>query len=364
MKPLIRIALALPLALSACAGQGGSTPSQTPLASELSMKTGEDTPAVSGAALGNLDGGGDQKSLFRLAHDGLQEFNNDMRALLDRVHDIAENEKPVISDDNRRVWVVTDGDAVLRLVIEKAKLGEINYPPEDEMPGPDAVRGGLPPLPPDTEAFRFALEVKKASEDDGAFRLAAKGHVVRIEKEPLGVGGLVVYRGRILEVMPNLVARREQVAVLFDHRGDVRREAVALHVQDSLGHDERAAWVYRQLSDRAGALKLVHFGDLPQTPVSGNQPELVVLVEEWLRTDQGFVARAHARISAGDLGPDAINVIECEDAIDHIGFRAVILPDGSLFQPGSGGDPKACGPFDVDHQPPPPDGEQVPYCVN
>ena len=346
------------LFLAGCGGQEGTAEEIVPLASELSLEAGEDESPASSTSAALMPKG--PPSLFRLAREGIQRFNGDVHAVFDRIHDIAMNQEPTISEPGRRVWLRKDGDSMLRLVIERKKLGEIGYAPEDEMPGDDAVGDGQAPQDKNLVAWRFAREMKKVSEEDGAFRLCAHGHVVRVQGEPLGTGAVVVHRARIAEVKPELVGSREQLAVRFDHRGKARRTVIRHRAQDTDGNSVRSAWIYRQFDGKAGVLKMVRFGDLPYTPVSGGKNELVTLLSQWLRTPKGLVARAHAEITHGDLGPDKVQIIECLDGIDHLGFRLVLLNDGTIHKLASMGDPAACHPFNRDILPPAPEGEKLP----
>jgi hypothetical protein len=368
MRKLRHIALAFApvLALAACdPGAAQNTVEDLPVSSALAIETTEDNATLAGATQAALTV--NDISLLRLAHTGLQEFNSDVRNLLDRIHRLASQVRPVSTTEGRRVWEFQDGNTVVRLVIERARLGEITYPAEDGVPTEESVRDDLPTLDPSLTAFRFTLMLRTVNEGESAFRLAARGHLVRLENEPFGSGVVVIDRARVAEVDGALVAGRQRLAARYDHRNQVRRLAVRTGAVNSNGDVTRAAWVYRQFANRGGALKFVRWGDLPNIQgVSGGQNELVNLVEHWVRTPNGLVARAAARITGGDLAnlepaEEAINVIECVNRGTQSAFRYVVgRPSGTIYQ--NEGERSACLPFPAleGPEPPLPDAETLP----
>jgi hypothetical protein len=367
MRKLRHIVLAFApvLALAACdPGANQNVVEDLPVSSALAIETTEDA-APAGATQSALTV--NDISLLRLAHTGLQEFNSDVRNLLDRIHRLASQVRPVVDREGRRVWEFQDGNTVARLVIESTRLGEITYPVEDGMPSEDSVRDDLPTLDRNLVAFRFTLMLRTVNEGESAFRLAARGHLVRLANEPFGSGALVIDRARVAEVDGSLVAGRQRLAARYDHRGQVRRLAVRTFAVNTNSEATRAAWVYRQFANRGGALKFVRWGDLPNIRgVSGGQNELVNLVEHWVRTPNGLVARAAARITGGDLAnlqppEEAINIIECVNRGTQSAFRYVAgRPSGTVYQ--DEGERTACLPFPALEGPeaPAPDSEDLP----
>lgn len=368
MRKLRHIALAFApvLALAACDPSATqNTVEDLPISSALAIETTEDSPTLAGATQSALTV--DDISLLRLAHTGLQEFNSDVRNVLDRIHRLASQVRPVVDGDGRRVWEFQDGNTIVRLVIQGARLGDITYPAEDGVPTEESVRDDLPALDRNLTGFRFTLMVRSVNEGESAFRLGARGHLVRIENEPFGSGVVVIDRARIAEVDGSLVTGRQRLAARYDHRRQVRRLAVRTGAVNSNGEVTRAAWVYRQLANRSGALKFVRWGDLPNIRgVSGGQNELVNLVEHWVRTPNGLVARAAARITGGDLAnlepaEEAINIIECVNRGTQSAFRYVVgRPSGTEYQ--NEGERSACLPFPALEGPeaPAPDSEVLP----
>lgn len=367
MRKLRHIALAFApvLALAACdPGANQNVVEDLPVSSALAIETTEDnTTALTGATQSALTV--NDISLLRLAHTGLQEFNADVRNVLDRIHRLASQVRPVSTAEGRRVWEFQDGNTVVRLVIENARLGDITYPAEDGVPTEEAVRDDLPTLDRSLTAFRFSLMVRTVTEGESAFRLGARGHLVRLANEPFGSGVVVIDRARIAEVDGTLVTGRQRLAARYDHRNQVRRLAVRTGAVNSNGEVTRAAWVYRQFANRGGALKFVRWGDLPNTPVSGGQNELVNLVEHWVRTPNGLVARAAARITGGDLlslepSEEAIRIVECVNRGTQSAFRYVAGTSGTVYQ--QDGERTACLPFPAleGPEPPAPDAETVP----
>ncbi|HEX2570548.1 MAG TPA: hypothetical protein VH877_13415 [Polyangia bacterium] len=367
MRKLRHIALAFApvLALAACdGGASQNTVQDLPVSSALAIEDTEDNPTLAGATQSALTV--NDVSLLALAHNGLQEFNSDVRNLLDRIHRLASQVRPVTETEGRRVWEFTDGNTVGRLVIERARLGDVTYPTEDGVPAEESVRDDLPALDPNLTAFRFSLMLRTVTETDTAFRLAARGHLVRLTNEPYGSGVVVIYRDRVAEVDGALVTGRQRIAARYDHRNQIRRLAVRTGAVNSNGEVTRAAWIYRQFANRGGALKFVRWGDLPNTPVSGGQNELVSLIEHWVRTPTGLVARAAARITGGDLAnltpsEEAINIVECVNRGTQSAFRYVAgQPSGTVYQ--NAGERSACLPFPAldGPVPPLPDAETIP----
>jgi hypothetical protein len=373
MRKLRHIALAFApvLALAACdpgAAQNQDTVEDLPVSSALAIETTEDdAPALANANQSALTV--NDLSLLRLAHTGLQEFNSDVRNLIDRIHRLASQNRPVVQEEGRRVWEFQDGNTVVRLVIERARLGEITYSAEDGVPGEESVRDDLPTLDRNLFAFRFTLQLRTVTENDSAYRVAARGHLVRIENTRFGSGVVVIDRARVAEVDGTLVTGRQRIAARYDHRGDVRRLAVRTGAVNSNNEVVRSAWVYRQFADRSGALKFVRWGDLFSAEgATESRNELVTLVEHWLRTANGLVARAAARVTGGDLPSfsppeEAINIVECvnRSATTSTSFRHVVgRPSNTIYQ--SSGDRTSCAPFPVLEGPelPAPDAEVLP----
>ncbi len=360
---LLKLAVvAGPMMLGACGG-GTSSDVEMPASSELALSTGEDASS-SGATTTTTTAGNaaDAPNLFKLSHDGLSAFNGDIAAFLDRIKDAVDG-APGWSGTGKLVLVKTDSDAVFRLTFERAKLSDIQYDDTDDVPGDESVTDAQTPLATTLIAARFTIEIKKPTEDDSAYRLAARGHRLHLAGDSVGAGVLVLYRARVLDVLPSLFTGNEQIAIRFDHRFKVRREAVRYHATDANGNSVPAAWVYRRLDGanlNAGSLRFAAIADLPNLPVSGNLPEQVTLIEQWAKTDAGLVARAHAELSGGDLGSDTLDVTECMDGIDQIGYRNVKLSDGTTYSDGSHGDPSACHPFDQDITPPKANDDTMP----